>query len=94
MVDKNSYYEKVEADLRNWDAEITKLKADTHRIPEGSKIPYYDRLEDLMALRELAQQKLQELRESGDEQWHDFRMGMDTLMNDLKKSHAELTSHY
>jgi hypothetical protein len=94
MVDRNTYYERVETELRNWDSEIRKLKQDTPSVAEGSKIPYYDQLEDLMALHELAQQRLQELKESGDEQWNDFRMGMETVMNDLKKSHAELTSHF
>jgi hypothetical protein len=94
MVDRNTYCEKVETELRNWEAEIRKLKQDTPRVAEGSKVPYYDQLEDLMALHELAQQRLQDLKESGDEQWNDFRMGMETVMNDLKKSHAELTSHF
>jgi hypothetical protein len=94
MVDRNAYYERVETELRNWDSEIRKLKQDTPRVAEGGRIPYYDQLEDLMALHELAQQRLQELKESGDEQWNDFKMGMETVMNDLKKSHAELTSHF
>jgi hypothetical protein len=94
MVDRNAYYESVETQLKSWDAEIRKLKEHTPRVAEGSKIPYYDQLEDLMALHELAQQRLQDLKESGDEQWNDFRMGMETVMNDLKKSHAELTSHF
>jgi hypothetical protein len=94
MADRNTYCEKVETELRNWETEIRKLKQDTPRVAEGSKVPYYDQLEDLMALHELAQQRLQDLKESGDEQWNDFRMGMETVMNDLKKSHAELTSHF
>jgi hypothetical protein len=94
MADRNTYYEGVEAELRKWDTEIGKLKDDTRRVAEGGKIPYYDQLEDLMALHELAQQRLQELKESGDEQWNDFKMGLETVMNDLKKSHAELTSHF
>jgi hypothetical protein len=94
MVDRNAYYARVETELKDWDAEIRKLKEDTHRKAEGSKIPYYDQLEDLMALHELAQQRLQDLKESADEQWNDFRMGMETVMNDLKKSHEELSSHF
>jgi hypothetical protein len=94
MVDRNAYYARVETELKNWDAEIRKLKEDTPRVAEGSKIPYYDQLEDLMALHELAQQRLQDLKESADEQWNDFRMGMETVMNDLKKSHEELSSHF
>jgi hypothetical protein len=94
MADRNSYYEKVEADLGNWDAEIRRLKENTRRVAEGGKIPYYDQLEDLMALQERARQTLQELRESDDEHWNDFRMGMETAMKDLRKSHAKLTSHF
>jgi hypothetical protein len=94
MVDRNAYYARVETELKNWDAEIRKLKEDTPRVAEGSKIPYYDQLEDLMALHELARQRLQDLKESADEQWNDFRMGMETVMNDLKKSHEELSSHF
>jgi hypothetical protein len=94
MPDKSSYYEKVEGDLRDWGAEIKKLKDNTPRVAEGGRIPYYDQLEDLMALHERARQRLQELKESEDEHWNDFRMGMETALNDLRKSHAELTSHF
>jgi hypothetical protein len=94
MIDKNTYYEKMETELRNWDTEIRKLREETRRVTEGGKIPYYDQVEDLMALHELAQQKLGELKESEDEHWDDFRVGMEAAMNNLKKSHAELTEHF
>jgi hypothetical protein len=94
MVDKDAYYGKVEAELRNWDTEIRKLREKTRRIDEGGKVVYYDQVEDLMALHELALQKLQELKDSEEEHWDYFRRGMDSVLSDLKKSHEELTAHF
>ncbi len=94
MIDRDAYYEKVETELISWDVEIRKLREETRRVAEGAKIPYYDQVEDLIALHELARQKLKELKESEEEHWNDFRMGMDAVMNNLKKSHAGLTGHF
>jgi hypothetical protein len=94
MIDRNAYYEKVETELRDWDTAIRKLREETRRVAEGGKIPYYDQVEDLMALHELAVQKLQELKGSEDEHWNYFRTGMEAAISDLKKSHARLTAHF
>jgi hypothetical protein len=61
---KEAYYERMEAELKKWNEEIGKLKDDTKKVDSAIEIHYYEQIEDMIALHELAQQKLQELRES------------------------------
>jgi len=91
---KKAYYEKIEAELERWDEEIKKLKENTGNVEIGSETFYYEQVEDLIALHELAHQKYQELRESEDETWNDFRAGMDTALDNLMQSYESLRSHF
>ncbi len=94
MGGKEAYYGQAEADLEKWAVEIRRLKDNKRNVAEGSETQYYDQLEDLIALYELAQQKLIELKESEQDRWDDFRTGMDAALKNLKKSHDLLTAHF
>lgn len=94
MQDKKAYYEQIEAEINRWDDKISKLKDNTKNVNEGVKTQYYEQVEDLMALSELAKQKLQELKEYGDEHWQDFKAGMDAAMENLSKSYDKISSHF
>ncbi len=93
-IKKEAYYERIEAELKRWDEEIKKLKENTKNVESGTETQYYEQVEDLIALHELAQQKLQELRESEDKTWNDFKAGMDAAMDNLSHSHEALISHF
>jgi hypothetical protein len=94
MGEEEVYYAQVEAELGNWDGEIRKLRDNTRNVAEGTEMQYYEQVEDLIALYELAQQKLQELKESEKERWPDFRASMDAALRNLKKSHDFLMKHF
>jgi len=94
MEDRNAYFQKIEKDLVKWDDQIRQLKEGTKNVNSGIETQYYEQVEDLMALHELAKQKLQEIREYGDEHWDDYKAGMERAMSDLSESYSELESHF
>jgi archaellum component FlaC len=94
MEDMNAYFQKIETELGKWADEIKKLKDGTKNVNTGIETQYYEQVEDLMALHELARQKLQEIKEYGDAHWEDYKAGMERAMSDLSVSYNELESHF
>lgn len=94
MEDKGAYFQKIETELGKWADQITKLKDGTKEMNTDIETQYYEQVEDLIALHELARQKLQEIREYGDAHWEDYKSGMERAMNELSKSYSELQSHF
>lgn len=94
MEDRNAYFQKIENELTKWADEIRKLKDGTKDVNSGIETQYYEQVEDLMALHELARQKLQEIKDYGDEHWTDYKAGMDRAMNELSASYTELETHF
>jgi archaellum component FlaC len=94
MEDKDAYFTKIETELGKWAHDIRKLKDDTKNVNAGIETQYYEQVEDLMALHELARQKLGEIKEYGDAHWEDYKAGMEKAMSDLTRSYSELESHF
>jgi|GEM_PF-6446354 len=94
MADKESYFEEVEAELKKWQGEINRLKEDTKKFDQGVVTQYYEQVEDLMALHELARQKLQEVKEYGEAHWDDYKHSMDEAMENLTRSYDKLQDHF
>ncbi|MEJ2695431.1 MAG: hypothetical protein P8013_02170 [Candidatus Sulfobium sp.] len=94
MEGKEAYFQKIETELAKWADEIGKLKDRTKNVNTGIETQYYEQVEDLMALHELARQKLQEIREYGDAHWEDYKAGMEKAMSELSNSYSELESHF
>lgn len=94
MEDRDAYLSEREKELGKWADEIRELKDATKNIDSGIETQYYEHVEDLMALHELAKQKLQEIMEYGDAHWEDYKAGMERAMGNLTKSLNELKIRY
>lgn len=94
MDETGAYFQKMETELAKWADEIKKLKESTREMNSDIETQYYEQVEDLIALHELAKQKLQEIKEYGEAHWDDYKAGMDRAMSDLSKSYHELESHF
>jgi hypothetical protein len=94
MEDKNLFFQRMEAELGQWSDKIAKLKDATKNVNADIETQYYEQVEDLMALHELARQKLQEVREYGEAHWEDYKAAMEKAMSDLSESYGELESHF
>jgi len=86
---KEAYQDKMEAQLREWQAKIDVLKARVDRAGADQKVKYYERIESLKAKKKAADIKLAELRQAGESAWEDVKTGMEMAWDDLKLSMDE-----
>jgi predicted nuclease with TOPRIM domain len=81
---KEAYQEKIEAQLKEWSAKITELKAKADKTSADAKIKLYQELDDLKARKEAAQQKLNEIKAASAEKWESLKTASDKAVEDLK----------
>lgn len=90
MTDKRrAYEEKLAAQLQEWSAQITLLRAKADTAKANAKIEYYTTLEVLQHKRDAAQVKLQELKEVGDEAWEELKIGVEKAWAEIKTAFHE-----
>ena len=72
---KETYQDKLQAQLDKWGSEIDKLEAKADKAKAGLQIEYYKEIEDLRSKYQAAQQKLHELKKTSGEAWEDLKGG-------------------
>jgi len=86
MSEKKAYQDKMEAQLREWQAKIDVLKAKADKAEAEQRAKYYERIEKLRAKKKAADAKFAELRQAGEGAWEDIKAGMEKAWDDLKLS--------
>ena len=74
---KQAYVQKLQAQMNDWNAEISKLKAKAEGAEADAQLEYYKQIEELREQQQDAQAKLNELREAGEDAWEDLKAGID-----------------
>ena len=83
---REAYQDKSESQLREWDAEIEKLKAKADKADAESRIKYYEELEDLHTKRSRIANRLREMKEAGEDKWEDFKVEVERAWDDMRNS--------
>ncbi len=83
---KEAYEQKLDAQLDEWRAEIDKLKAQARQADADARIELERQIEDLEAKRAASHQRLQELRQAGEDAWTDMQAGLEAAFEDLGKA--------
>jgi nucleotide-binding universal stress UspA family protein len=91
---KKAYVDKMEAQLKEWGTEIEILKAKAEKSKAEAKITYLKQIEELRHKQKSLKGKLQELKESGDEAWEDFKEGAEAAFIDMKKAFKQAASRF
>ena len=95
MSDKRkAYEEKVDAQLKEWDAEIALLKAKAENAKADAKIDYYKTIETLEHKQDKAKTKFQELKSSGDEAWEAVKGGAEKTWAEVKAAYHDAVSKF
>lgn len=81
---KEAYQERMEAQLKEWEGEMERLGAKAEKGNAEAKIAYYKELERFRNKQEAAEEKLDELREAGDETWEQTKAGIEKAWQDLR----------
>ncbi len=85
MTDKRkAYEEKLDAQLKEWNAEIALLKAKAENAKADLKVEYATKIDNMQNKRDIAKAKLHELKNAGDDAWEDLKTGAEKAWADVK----------
>jgi len=88
---KEAYLERRLAELVECDEEIKTLEYKAANVKADMNVGLFEQLEALRARYRGVQQKLDELRESGDESWDSAQRELDSAWNDLQSDQNRVT---
>jgi hypothetical protein len=95
MEDKRkAYEEKLDAQLKEWNAQIALLKAKAENAKAGARIDYYKAIDALENKQNKAKTKLQELKTSGDEAWEVAKAGAEKVWAEVKTAYHDAASRF
>jgi hypothetical protein len=89
---KEAYQEKIEAQLKEWDAKVEELKAKAQQAKAEAKIRAEEQIQSLLKKRDGISQKLQALKEIGEDKWESLQGGIDQALHDIKESLRKIIS--
>ena len=89
---KAAYRDKLEAKLREYRADIDKMKAKADGAEAGARIEYYKQIEMLNAKLSSVEGKLLDLKSAGEEKWESAKAAVEHSWGDLKHSLKDATS--
>ena len=75
---KESYQQKLQAQLDQWNADIDKLKAKADKVDADIKLEYYEQIEDLRVKQQAARDSLANLMSASDDAWEDLKAGVES----------------
>lgn len=94
MDKKEAYWQKLEAELREWGFRIDEFKARAEKAEDNLKTSYRVHLDTLRAKRETARQKLHELKEESGGAWEDLKEGVEKAWSELRHAVEEATTKF
>lgn len=91
---KEAYEKKLKGRLSEWRAEIEKLKAKAEQAEGDTQLAYYRQIEELRTQQESARDKLDELRDAGDDAWEDLKAAIDKAWDDLSDATSKAMGRF
>lgn len=91
---RKAYEEKLDAQLKEWNAQIALLKAKAENAKADTKIDYYKAIDALQRKHDEAKTKLKELKTAGDEAWEAVKAGAEKAWAEVKTAYHEVASKF
>jgi hypothetical protein len=91
---RKAYEEKLDAQLKEWNAQITLLRAKAKNAKAGAKVDYYKTIDTLEHKQDKAKTKLQELQTAGDEAWEAVKTGAEKAWAEVKTAYHDAASRF
>ena len=77
MSTKEAYRQKLQTQWDEWKAEIDTLKAKAAKAEAEAQITYNKQIEEPKAKQEEIKEKLEELRQAGEDTWENLKGGIE-----------------
>lgn len=94
MQQKQEYQKKLESQFAELSKKIDELKAKAKTAKQNVTAKWEDTMSELKKKQEATEKKLPELRSATTKAWGDVKAGLDTAMDDLKKTYEKAKSHF
>jgi predicted ATP-binding protein involved in virulence len=91
---RKAYEEKLEAQMKEWNAQIALLKAKADKAKAQTKIEYYTIIEGLQQKRDKAMVKLQQLKAAGPEAWEGLKASVEKGWTEVKTAFHDALSKF
>jgi uncharacterized coiled-coil DUF342 family protein len=92
MEKREEYKKKLEAQLAEWTARLEELRSRSEQMGTEARAEMDRRIRELRSRRGEVQEKLDALRDGGEEAWGHLRSGLEKAMEDLKSGFSEALS--
>jgi SMC interacting uncharacterized protein involved in chromosome segregation len=86
MKSREEYIDRLAAQLKEWSAKIDELESKARAAKSDAKTGYENQIRQLKDKRDIATQKLQELKGASTEAWDTLKAGAETAWADLKNA--------
>ena len=91
---RKAYEEKLDAQLNEWNAQITLLRAKAKNAKADARVDYYKTIEALEQKQDKAKTKLLELQAAGDEAWEAVKTGAEKAWAEVKTAYHDAASKF
>lgn len=82
--DKKTYEEYAEAKIKEIEARMQELQAKAEQTKAEAQMDYQKDLEEARRKRDELQQKLESIRNAGEDAWQSLKTGFDAALSDMK----------
>ena len=79
-----AYKEKMEAQLKIWNAKIEEFKAKAQKKNATVQIDINKKIDQFMQKKEESMNRIEEIKKSGDVSWDEIKTSMEKAFNDFK----------
>jgi archaellum component FlaC len=94
MQDKKSYLQMLAEQLQELDTELDELKLKAHLAKADAQDELQKQIEELRSKKEMAQGKLKQLQDAGDEAWDDIKAGVEKSWTELRGAFRSAISKF
>lgn len=94
MASKAAYQQKLESQLKEWDANLATLRAKSMQATADARIRFEDELEKLKTRREAANLRLEELARRSETAWEDTKEGTEKVWAEMGKTMERIAAQF
>ena len=91
---QEAYLAKVEAELKEWDAEIMQHEAKAERAQAQIQIQYFEQLAALRTKHTTAGEKLHELKQASGSAWESVKLGVESAWHELRSGLTSIAAKF
>lgn len=94
MSKRDAYIQKLHAKIDEWNADIDKIVAKAQQVEADSKIEYQQQIDGLKRQRREVENKLADLKRSGEDAWEDVQSGLDLALESMNEAISSAMSRF